>query len=301
MILESKEMLEQVLAEGALLKNQVRPSRVLMVSPEHFRVEYAINPFMKNADGELNRVDEGKARIEWAKLRATFEGLGLKVDILSGVEGQPDMVFAANQSFPFRKTGGPKSVVLSKMRSEFRRGEVPHFKDWYEKRGYQVHELSGSGVFFEGNGDALIQYPYNLVWGGFGHRTSRNAYSYLSEKLGFFIVPLELDLDRHYHLDLCLSILNETTAVVFPEAFHPESLEMIRLGFPNLIEVSTKENLAYSACNCHSPDGKHVITHQGATEFVAKLRAHGFIPIELPTTEFMKAGGSVFCLKMMTF
>ena len=301
MILETKEILEQVLAEGTLLRNQDKPARVLMVSPEHFRVEYAINPFMKDEAGDLNRVDEARARAEWTALKETYEGLGLKVDVLEGASGQPDMVFSANQSFPFRTKGGAKSVVLGKMRSEFRRGEVPYFRDWYEKRGYRVHELSGASVFFEGNGDALVQYPYNLIWGGYGHRTSRNAYSYLSENLGFNIVPLELDLDRHYHLDLCLSILNETTAVVFPEAFHPESLEMLKLGFPNLIEVSARENLEFSACNCHSPDGKHVITHRGAKEFIAKLRDHGFSPIEVSTAEFLKSGGSVFCMKMMTF
>lgn len=302
MILNSLEIFEQVLADGTLTAaKQKRPERVLMVSPEYFRVEYAINPFMTNAQGELNQVDEQRAREEWEELRATYGRLGFTVDTLAGAPGLPDMVFCANQSFPFLDAQGKKAVLLSNMRSEFRRGEVPYLRDWYEKRGYKVHEIADKNIFFEGNGDALIQYPYNLVWGGYGHRTSRAAYDVLADRFGFYVVPLELDRAHYYHIDLCLSIINETTAVIAPDAFTPEGLAMLRLGFANLIEVGERENLKYACCNCHSPDGKHVITQAGAAEFRAKIRDAGLVPVEVAVDEFFKSGGSVFCMKMMAF
>ena len=43
------------------------------------------------------------------------------------------------------------------------------------------------------------------------------------------------------------------------------------------------------------PDG------DGANEANAKLRSAGFNVVEVDTSEFMKSGGSVFCLKMMVY
>src|SRR3989344_5687014 len=234
MVIESKEILEQLLAEGALTKEpQKKPRRVLMVSPEHFRIEYAINPYMTNAAGELNRVDEARARAQWEALKAIYESLGLKVEVLPGVPGLPDMVFCANQSFPFLDAQGAKSVLLSNMCSEFRRGEVPYFRDWYEKQGYKVHEIADKNVIFEGNGDAYFQHPRSIIWGGFGPRASRAAYDEIADRFGFHVVPLALAKDQYYHLDLCLSVVNEDTAIVVPDAFHPEGLAMLRLAFVN--------------------------------------------------------------------
>ncbi len=34
-----------------------KPSRVLMTSPDHFDVVYAINPYMKDKSGKLQKVD----------------------------------------------------------------------------------------------------------------------------------------------------------------------------------------------------------------------------------------------------
>lgn len=299
MLIRSTEVLEQIMADGTLVKNQEKPKRVLMCSPNHFAVEYAINPFMKDEKGELNVVNVDRAIAQWNSLKSGYEAIGIAVDVLPGAPGLPDMVFAANQSFPFRKVGGEKSVVLSRMRSQFRRGEVPFFRDWYERQGYRVREVP-ENTFFEGNGDALVQYPWNLVWGGYGHRSSLEAYNTLLE-LGLHVVPLELNREHHYHLDLCLSIINETTAVVFPEAFSAQDYRMLQVAFPNLIEVDAEENLRYACCNCHSPDGQHVFTHAGAEQFRKKLTAKGLTPIEVDTSEFLKSGGSVFCMKMMVF
>ncbi len=287
--------------------NVARPKRVLMVDPEHFRVDYAINPYMTNAAGELNKIDLGLAKKQWATLKATYERLGFEVLVVTGDHKLPDMVFAANQSFPFLlfdKSGAPKkTVVLSRMRSEFRRPEVPYFKSFYKDLGYDVAELNAPSkdIYFEGNGDAIPHYPYNLVWGGYGERTSPEVYHELSERFGLNVAMLKL-IDRNfYHLDTCFSILNENTVVIQKEAFDSDGLELIRAVFTNVIEAELEDNLNYFVCNCHSPDGRHVITHKGAQKFVETLKKHKFDVIEVDTGEYIKSGGSVFCMKMMVY
>ena len=55
------------------------------------------------------------------------------------------------------------------------------------------------------------------------------------------------------------------------------------------------------ACNAHSPDGQNVIIQRGCTDTGAALGEAGFNVIEIDTDEFLKAGGSVFCMKLMTW
>src|SRR2546429_2994791 len=64
----------------------------LMCAPEHFAVEYAINPWM-HPD---NPVDTANARRQWERLRDTLTGLGHEVSTITPEPGLPDMVFAAN-------------------------------------------------------------------------------------------------------------------------------------------------------------------------------------------------------------
>jgi N-dimethylarginine dimethylaminohydrolase len=282
--------------------NAARPKNIIMVDPEHFRIAYAINPYMADAAGNLNKIDVAKARHQWRELKTTYEKLGFTVSVIKGDAALPDMVFAANQSFSFidAKTD-KKSVVLSRMRSEFRRPEVKYFESFYKEHGFNVHHLetTGNETFFEGNGDALIHWPHNLVWGGYGERTSPDVYKELSTRFGFNIAMLKLVNKSFYHLDTCFSILNEKTVVIQKEAFDADGLKMIHAGFENVILTELEENLSYFACNCHSPDGHHVITQTGTKKFRPELEKHGFKVIEVETGEYIKSGGSVFCMKMM--
>jgi len=279
-----------------------RPGRVAMVDPTHFRIDYAINPYMTDAQGQLKKVDSALAKKQWQALKAAYEKLGLDVAVVKGDKNLPDMVFAANQSFPFLDLkNGKKSVVLSRMRSEFRRPEVAHFETFYKSQGYAVYNLEAatSSTHFEGNGDALLQWPYNLIWGGYGERTSPEVYEELSARFGYSVAMLKLVNKNFYHLDTCFSILNESTVVVQKEAFDDAGLEMIRAGFANVIFTELDENLNGFVCNCHSPDGKHVIVQAGAKKFRAAIEKNNFQVIEVETGEFIKSGGSVFCMKMM--
>ncbi|MBP9708705.1 MAG: hypothetical protein KBD78_13790 [Oligoflexales bacterium] len=272
---------------------------ILMASPEAFTVQYKINPHMLNPDGSLKQVDKARALLQWQQLKAKYEELGFQVEVLPAVAGLPDFVFAANQSFPYfdLKTQKP-AIILSAMASEFRQPEVDLYRKWYESKSFSVRNFVDLDLRFEGNGDALLDKKRKLIFGGYGFRTDKKAYEALATLTDYPIVRLQLIDERFYHLDTCFAILSDDTVALYAKAFSSESLSLIKNLFPQIIEVNLTESSEGFACNCHSPDQKNVILQAGNIEFEKKLREQGFIPHPLDTSEFMKSGGSVFCMKM---
>jgi len=271
------------------------PTKALMVDPQFFDVEYAINPHMLNTDGELNTIDKAESRKQWEDLKAKFQEIGTHVETLPGVEGLPDMVFCANQTFPFIKNGKLK-IVLSQMNSEKRQPEVEHFKSWADRNDVETFEIDSN---FEGMGDALWNYETGEVFGGYGFRTSPELYAQLQKIIDQKITTFELKDDRFYHLDTCLAILRSETAAFVKEAFTKEGLETLQKSFSNLIEIPIEEATNQLACNMCTPNGKDVLLEKGATKTNQLLKEAGFNVHEMETGEYIKSGGSVFCMKIL--
>lgn len=286
------------------MKTQISslPQRILMARPDFFDVAYSINPYMQDDSGQLKKVDQPKARLQWEALRDCYQSLGFKVEILPSAAGLCDLVFAANQSFPYwdQKLEKP-AVILSQMRSNFRRPEVALFQQWYQQQGYQIHHLSNPELCFEGNGDALLHPDGRFIWGGAGPRTDAAVYQEISQITEKEVVVLDLIDPNFYHLDTCFSLLNQQTVVIQPKAFSEESLQKIKARFSQVIETSFSDCTRYFTGNCHSPNGKDIILQQGCLPFEEELKALGFTIHPLETSEFMKSGGSVFCMKMMCY
>ncbi|MEM6325878.1 MAG: arginine deiminase-related protein [Bacteroidota bacterium] len=274
-----------------------RPRRVLLTSPDHFEVAYVINPHMA---GNIGDVDAERAHAQWHALREAYERIGVEVSVMEGQPGLPDMVFCANQTLPYLTPDGARGVILSRMHAPQRKPEVEHYERFFEAEGYEIHgldpDLPGD---FEGMGDALWHPGRYLLWGGYGYRTDRGVYDRLGEKMGFPVIPLRLEDPDFYHLDTCFCPLGEHTALIYSGAFDASGLESIRRHFARVIEAPEDEARRLFACNAHSPDGRHVLIQRGCTETGRRLGAAGFEMVEVDTDEFLKAGGSVFCMKLM--
>lgn len=275
-----------------------RPGRVLLTSPTHFDVEYVINPHMAD---HVGAVDGQQAGREWRLLHDAYESLGLTVNVVEGVEGLADMVFCANQTLPYyRPSDGERGVVVSRMHAPQRRGEVEHFERFFRNIGYEIVHLDEHLVpDFEGMGDAIWHPRRYLLWGGFGIRSSRQAYEEISRKLDVRVLLLNLKDEDFYHLDTCFSVLDDRTVLICPIAFDADGLGLIHRLFERVIEAPEDESRRLFACNAHCPDGEHVIIQQGCEQTNALLRAADFEPVEIDTAEFIKAGGSIFCMKQM--
>jgi N-dimethylarginine dimethylaminohydrolase len=268
-----------------------------MATPEHFDVRYVINPHMERHVGMVRR---GEALRQWRRRHEAYEQLDVEVATIEGAKALPDMVFCANQTLPyFRPDSGERGVVLSSMLADQRRAEVPHFESYFERLGLTVRPLPpdfrGS---FEGMGDAIWHPGRYLLWGGYGVRTDLSAYMHIAEMLSVRVLALRLDDPTFYHLDTCFSALDERTVLVYPPALTGEGRELVHHVFERVIEAPEAEARDLMACNAHCPDGVHVLIQRGCAETVARLREAGFVPVEVDTDEFLKAGGSVFCMKL---
>ena len=282
----------------AALPARPEPRKLLMCPPDYFEVRDVKNAFMA---GNIGAVNQGRARAEWTALKEAFERLGHEVVTIEPAPGREDMVFSANQALPGIDESGRPYVVMSRMRHESRRLEVPFFRKWFEDRGYRILEVETPDTLFEGQGDALWHPGRQLLWGGYGHRTSLDTYRELARRLEVPIIALELPTDSYYHLDTCLCLLDERTALMYPGAFTAEGQEIIRALFPRVIEASDDEAAKAFACNATSLDGRYVVLQRGAPALVKRLAEAGFEPVEVETGEFIKSGGSVFCMKVIVY
>src|SRR3954464_442664 len=111
--------------------------RYLMVAPDHFRVAYAINPFMDRAD----QPDRGAARAQWDDLVAAIRAAGGEVDVIAQRPDSPDMVYAMNLGLVV-----DGHAVLSHMRFPQRGGETATAQQCFACRGLSTSYVGRDGV-----------------------------------------------------------------------------------------------------------------------------------------------------------
>jgi N-dimethylarginine dimethylaminohydrolase len=265
------------------MENMSAP-RILMCPPDHFAIEYEINPWMNVRIGS----DAGLAQEQWTALHQALESLGVSVDLIEPVRGLPDLVFTANAGLVFRDL-----FIVSRFRYGVRQGEAPYFESWATSRGFQVVELP-AGFNFEGAGDAL--FCGETLIAGYRFRSDVRSHQWIGERLGVEVLALELIDPRFYHLDTCFCPLAPELALYYPGAFDEYGRSVLRDRIPHLIEVAIEEAVSFS-CNAVVV-GKTVLLNDGAPKLAQDLRERGFGVRMLGFSEFIKSGGSAKCLTL---
>lgn len=273
------------------------PDGVLLCPPDHFDVVDVKNPHMAQAVGT---VDTALARRQWEALADAFRAVGLRVETIGPVDDCEDMVFCANQTFTGRGVDDASVCLLSHMRHTSRRREVPAFAAWFREAGYRVEAPFPADALCEGSGDLLWHPGRRLIWAGHGFRTGPEAHAVVAEAFDVPVLALTLRDDRFYHLDTCLSPLDETTALIVANAFDDVGRALIERVFERVVEVDDDEAVSALACNAAVFDGGIVIDER-AVRTVALLRELGHHVLTVDTGEYLKSGGSVFCMKQLLF
>jgi len=257
---------------------------VLMCPPDHYRIDYEINPWMDRAVG----ADPARSRDQWQALHDALVDLGAKVETLEPVAGLPDLVFTANAGLVYHDT-----FISSQFRHGVRQGETPYFDRWAQAHGLHVVTLPPD-YYFEGAGDAL--FLGETLYGGYRFRSDAKSHLWVGNRLEVEVLPLELVDPRFYHLDTCFCPLDRESAIYYPGAFDEYGRSVLRDRIPNLIAVSADEAVTFS-CNAVVV-GRTVLLNAGAPKLARTLQACGFEVRPLPLTEFIKAGGSAKCLTL---
>jgi N-dimethylarginine dimethylaminohydrolase len=285
------------------IESRPEPLKVLMCSPTYFDIIDVKNTHMLGQNGNLKK---DLARQQWQSLHDIY--LQLKADavvedvmVIDGAAGCEDMVFCANQTFPWFD----KRVVISKMRHPSRQKEAPFFEAYFSALGYQAIHLQEAKMF-EGMGDTIPHPHKKLLYGGYGHRSDPKAYDEISKTLQVPIIRLELPNPNFYHLDTCFVPLSESEVMLCREAFTAEGLEIIEKLFSKVFYIPKSEAINTFCLNAHvihnDKNGKKAaILQKGSVIALEALKQCGYRIYETETSEFMKSGGSVFCMKMMIY
>ncbi len=228
---------------------QAKSPRMLMCHPDHFGIEYEINPWMDLKRGS----DHDQAQAQWNALYETLLDLKVSVDLIEPAKGLPDLVFTANCGLVYKN-----KFIISRFRYGVRQGEAPLFENWARSRGFDLVDMP-PGYNFEGAGDAL--FCGETLIAGYRFRSDVRSHQWIGEQIGQEVLPLELVDPRFYHLDTCFCPLAPDLALYYPGAFDTYGLSVLRDRIPELIEVAPDEAISFS-CNAVVV-GKTVILNQG--------------------------------------
>lgn len=268
--------------------------QVLLCPPSYFDVVDQKNPYMSGK----SPVDSVKASAQWRALRVALEESGYEVVTIDPAPGLEDMVFAANQAFVGYKEGIGRFVVPSRMVYPSRQREVAFFLDWYRQRSYRVIELDFGDDYFEGHGDCLWHPDGSRIYAGYGFRTTRGGvdkFTAAMSKLGIPVTPLQLIDPYCYHLDTCFCPMSNEAALIYPNAFSSHALKVLPKYWKRIHELTSEEAHKFIG-NGIVANGRYITPYRTA-HLDAILSQEGLTPVVVDTSEFEKAGGSVFCMK----
>ncbi|MFO5529262.1 MAG: TIGR00300 family protein [Cuspidothrix sp.] len=262
--------------------------RFLMCAPDHYDVDYVINPWM---EGNIHKSSRDRAVEQWNKLYNAIKNHAI-VDLVAPEKGWPDMVFSANAGLVLGE-----NVVLSRFLHKERQGEEPYFQQWFENNGFNVYTLP-KDLPFEGAGDALLDREGRWLWAGYGFRSELDSHPYLAKWLDIEVISLRLMDERFYHLDTCFCPLTNGYLLYYPGAFDSYSNRVIEMRVAPEKRIAIAEadavNFTCNAVNIESI----VIMNKASDSLKSRLGEVGFQVIETPLTEFLKAGGAAKCLTL---
>jgi len=258
--------------------------KLLLCPPEHYGIEYEINPWMSRSRGAKPEL----AREQWQRLRDKLRSLGCEIELIPPQPKLPDMVFTANAGLVVGQR-----FIRSNFRFKERRGEAPHFEKWLAAHGYEVVQLPEK-LFFEGEGDAL--FCGDILFCGYRYRSDVQSHQFIGDLLKCLTISVELVDERFYHLDTCFCPLPDGGAIWYPAAFDDYGQRAIRQHLPELIEVEHDEALCF-ACNAVVV-GAQIALPEGSPRLLRKLEDAGYKCHALPMSEFIKAGGACKCLTL---
>lgn len=262
--------------------------RFLMCRPDHFRVSYEINPWMK-----LGRpTDTARAVRQWQALHDTYLALGHEVELIDPVPGLDDMVYAANGGLVI------DGVALgAKFKVAERRAEERPYRDWFASHGFEVVEPVATQ---EGEGDFLL--VGGTILAGHGFRSSLASHAEVAEVFCREVVSLRLVNPAYYHLDTALCVLDpvegpggveRANIAYLPAAFDEASQAVLAERFPDAIRVPpfVPETLELNAVS----DGLNVLIPPPTNGFDAQLRERGYHPVPVDVSELHLGGGGIKC------
>jgi N-dimethylarginine dimethylaminohydrolase len=288
---------------------------VLMGDPTHFSVVGGANPHTRDRWGRRKSVDRALAIVQWQRMRALLEDLGLQVVVVPPDARSPGLVYPANAGF---RAGD--DFILSTL-TPTRAAETPVYARIISELGLRTHRVTSH---FEGEADLFPAGDGYLFTSGTVQRQRfvprwgippwRRIYGFRSDAAALTeierIHPLRRPIrsvrladERYYHGDTCLCSFGPSRAslLAYMPVLSPESAAMLRAQFADqLIELGDPDAAIYAANSFAFQQGSEsvLVMPDGVSDkLTGQIRERGVRIVKADVSEFYKkGGGSVKCM-----
>ena len=210
-----------------------KPAYLLNV-PFSLSADISNNAWMAEMKEDERKVDIRKAINQFLQLYH-FMASDAVVYLLPTpkLPGLQDLVYCANMGVALEHTPDKNTVVLSNFSAENRRPETEVGRQFFDLMGYEVvvppHHFEG---------DAELKHLYdNIYIGGYGTRSERQAYEWMSEQFDMQIIMVEEVEPYLYHLDCTVFPLTREDTLVCTEMYTADEISQIE-AVTNIIDVS---------------------------------------------------------------
>ena len=242
---------------------------ILMCPPDHFGIEYEINPWMSRSRQSDQPFAPGSSGRPCGR---RSRRPGAKVELLDPVAGLPDLVFTANAAMIYRGT-----AVLARFRHRgaarrraARRGLVCGAR----LRGPAGRPRASSSKGPATPCSAATRSSPATASAATPAATSRSARCWACR-----VIPLELVNDYYYHLDTCFCPLAPGVAIYYPRAFD-DYAQLRAQGARAGADRRGRGGSRSGSPATPSSSAATVVTNTGCPKLHDDLRARGFEPRE---------------------
>jgi N-dimethylarginine dimethylaminohydrolase len=189
----------------------------------------------------------------------------------------------------------PNVALIANLTAEGRRGEERVARRFFEDMGYQSYQ---SLYPWEGSAD-LKHLRDNLYVGGYGQRSSREAFTWIAEAFGAEITTVHLADPKAYHFDASLFVLSEETVVMATILFDKADVAKVE-KVAEIIAVPPEH--AYAGWTNSIRIGRSIL-HNGQSRasfdaFAELLDPRGFELEWRNCSQFEKSGADLSCLAL---
>lgn len=255
--------------------------KVIVAKPSYMKITDIINETQKHY--KEKNINTPLAIQQHEMFIQTLKNHQVEVIELPTDESLHEQVFTRDIGFVV-----DDQLFISSMSEQVRRNETVILQKWLQANEITYQE--GLPTSIEG-GDIIVD--GTIVWVGETNRTSASSIQELQKRLSsHHIEPIQLK-EEILHLDCVFNIIDETTALIYPQAFTQENIEKIKARFFT-IEV-TKEEQFQMGPNVLSMGGKKIISIPQNEHLNHTLEAEGFHVIRLELSEIIKSGGAFRC------
>ncbi|MBU1118330.1 hypothetical protein KKH43_00425 [Patescibacteria group bacterium] len=283
-------------------------SRILMVSPDHFKVSKFAT--QNNVYMGTEAVDPSKAWEQFNELLRKLEARGIEVNVFPGKPGQSDGIFPNNTFATVRGIEGRKKrALIGMMLNEDRIPERDQedIREFLRSSGYEFIDLQEDSRAQVGKdsaeltGSVVIDHRRDFGFIGLSKRCTFMGAMLMAEAFGFNAAHVFELTENEYHTNVVLAILGGKVCVIAPSGFKNEDDAKAIMGQYQHVIHLTEEQKNHFCGNMLALGDSHVFLSHEAWIWLRgdqrdALKEAGFTVNMVDISELEKGGGSMRCL-----